>query len=94
MRNLAYDLDNDDLRASPKSFRDSIRSELTLQPYCGAFLFFLLFEDNSDEIGLMQQCLDNLTSFDLRVYLSTHNIEDPTSYYDANRIMKIHDKMP
>ena len=30
IRNLVYDLDNDDLRASPKSFSDSLRTELTL----------------------------------------------------------------
>jgi hypothetical protein len=30
IRNLAYDLENDDLKGAPKLFRDSLRHELTL----------------------------------------------------------------
>ena len=49
MRNLAYDLESDDMKAAPEGFRAALKQELTLQPYAGYYLFFLLFEDNSDE---------------------------------------------
>jgi hypothetical protein len=49
IRNLVYDLEGDGLRAAPGPFKECLRMELTMQPYCGAFLFFSLFEDFSDD---------------------------------------------
>ena len=42
----------------------------------------------------MKKCVDNCTSYDYRVYLATQGIEEPSEYYDANRILKIRDKLP
>ena len=37
------------MKAAPEGFRAALKQELTLQPYASYYLFFLLFEDNSDE---------------------------------------------
>ena len=67
--------------------------ELTHQPYAGFYLFFLLFEDNSDDHELMIKAFDNCTDFDFRAYLISQGIDDPSSHFDANRVLKLRDKM-
>jgi hypothetical protein len=64
LRNLAYDLESDDMKAVPEAFRAALRQELTQQPYAGHYLFFLLFEDNSDDHLLIKKALENASDFD------------------------------
>jgi hypothetical protein len=64
-----------------------------MQPYAGMFLFFLLFEDQSEDHELESKVFQNLTDFDFIVYLTIEKIDDPDSYFDANRMLKLKDKL-
>jgi hypothetical protein len=85
LRNLAYDMESDDMKAAPEAFRSALRLELTQQPYSGHYLFFLLFEDNSDDHLLMSKALNNTTDYDFVAYLASQDIAKSTEYYDVNR---------
>ena len=52
------------MKAVPEAFRAALRQELTQQPYAGHYLFFLLFEDNSDDHLLIKKALENASDFD------------------------------
>ena len=56
------------------------------------FLFFLLFEDHSDNHTLIGKALENATNFDFLVFLMVEGI-DANSYFDVNRILKLKDKL-
>jgi hypothetical protein len=64
-----------------------------MQPYAAHYLFFLLFEDNSDDHLLIKKALNNASDFDCLSYLASQGIEKSTVYYDVNRCLKIRDKM-
>ena len=73
------------MNAAPEAFRSALRLELTQQPYSGHYLFFLLFEDNSDDHLLMSKGLNNTTDYDFVAYLASQDIAKSTEYYDVNR---------
>jgi len=52
-----------------------------------------LFEDNSDDHLLIKKALENASDFDHLQYLASQGIAKSTEYYDANRCLKIRDKM-
>ena len=57
-------------------------------------MFFLIFEDNSsEEQTVIKKCVENANDFDYVAYLARQGIERASEYYDANRMMKIRDKM-
>lgn len=56
------------------------------------FLFFLLFEDRSEDHKLIEKTMENVTDFDYLLYLMVEDI-DAAEYYDANRILKLKDKL-
>lgn len=56
------------------------------------FLFFLLFEDRSEDHKLIQKTMENVTDFDYMLYLMVEGIE-ANEYFDANRILKLKDKL-
>lgn len=56
------------------------------------FLFFLLLEDGSDNIKLVQATLDKMTDYDYLLYLMIENI-DPYITFDVNKTIKLQDKL-
>jgi|LauGreDrversion4_2_1035121.scaffolds.fasta_scaffold132824_2 hypothetical protein len=71
VRNLAYDLEAEGMREVPKVFRESVLAELCQQPYAGSYLFFLIFEDFSDNTALMTKAYSNTTDYDFVQYLAS-----------------------
>ena len=71
--------------------------EFSAVPYSGTFLFYLLFEDrlaSEPSLDLLAHAiLPAVSDFDYVVHLSVEKIEDPCSYYDVNRVMKLRDRM-
>eukprot|EP00347_Sterkiella_histriomuscorum_P010472 403376151 len=77
----------------PEPIQQAFYQELSLQPYCGFFLFFLLFEDKSENEALAQSALAQANDFDYISFLISEKIEDPEEYYDINRTYKLKDKL-
>jgi hypothetical protein len=46
---------------------DAYMNEFSQQPYCGFTLFYLLFHEFSENIKLVEQTLQNVTTIDLHV---------------------------
>ena len=46
------------------------KTELTLQPYSGVYLFYLMLEEFSDEYEIAEQAFANTTQFDFSVHIS------------------------
>ena len=67
-----------------------------MQPYAGVYLFYLMFEEFSDEYEIAEQALANTTQFDFMVHISL--MEDSqlemglANYFDINRRMKLAEK--
>jgi hypothetical protein len=55
-------------------------------------LFYLLFEENSENYDLVKLSMENATDFDYLVYIMIQKL-DPISYFDATRIHKLKDKL-
>jgi len=53
----------------------------------------LIFEDFSDNAALISKAYSNSTDFDFVQYLASQGIDQPDDYYDANRLLKIRDRM-
>ena len=53
----------------------------------------MLFEDRSDDLSLLTKTIKNTTDFDFLSYLIVENIADPASYFDANKVLKLRDKL-
>ena len=70
--------------------------ELTNQPYAGVYLFYLMFEEFSDDYEIAEQAFANATKFDFLVHISL--MEDSVlekglgNYFDINRRMKLAEK--
>jgi hypothetical protein len=60
---------NHSLENLPRSIVQAYQNEFSAQPYCGFYLFFLLFEDLSENNSLMNKVQANLTDFDYLAYL-------------------------
>ena len=86
---MAHDVD----KYNNPEIKQAFYQELSNQPYAGVFLFFLIFEDFSEESALIQKVFNNITDFDCITYLMIEKIQDPLEYYDANRILKLRDKL-
>ena len=48
----------------------AFKTELTLQPYAGFYLFYLMFKECSDEFEISEMALINSTPFDFLVHIS------------------------
>ena len=77
----------------PQQIVKTYYEELTIQPYSGFFLFFLLMEDYNEQSKLIENVMVNVNDFDYIAYLIVKNIEDPIEYYDVNRVHKLKDKL-
>jgi hypothetical protein len=53
----------------------------------------LIFEDRSENHKLIKKTFDNTTEFDFLAYLLVEEIDDPHEYFDANRMIKLKDKL-
>ena len=49
------------------------KAELTAQPYAGVYLFYLMFEEFSDDYEIAEQAFANTTQFDFLVHISLMN---------------------
>ena len=74
----------------------TFQEELTRQPYAGYYLFYLVFEEFSDEYKVAEMALANATQIDFIVHISL--MEDELleeglkNYFDMNRRMRLADK--
>ena len=50
-------------------------------------------EDYNDQTKLIDKVMQNVNDFDYVTYLIVKNIEDPSEYYDVNRVNKMKDKL-
>jgi hypothetical protein len=56
-------------------------------------LFYLIFEDFTENVQAATRAFKNATSFDFMVYISKHpRSSDLKKYFDINRMMKLRDK--
>jgi hypothetical protein len=53
----------------------------------------LIFEDRSEDHKLIKKTLDNTTEFDFLAYLLVEEIDNPQEYFDANKMLKLKDKL-
>jgi len=77
-----------------KQVQDLFYNELAKAPYAGMFIFYLLFEEYTDDADLAKAALKNVrTPFDYlaHMYLMDEDV-DPVLYYDVNRVIKMKDK--
>lgn len=74
----------------------SFKQELTMQPYAGFYLFYLMFEEFSDDYEVAEQAFANTTQFDFLVHISLmpdNQLEfGLDSYFDINRRMRLDEK--
>ena len=72
------------------------KAELTAQPYAGVYLFYLMFEEFSDEYEIAEQAFANTTQFDFLVHISLMDEEQLEAgldnYFDINRRMRLAEK--
>jgi hypothetical protein len=76
--------------------KEKYLTELTLQPYAGNLLFYLIFEDFTDNVHLANRASKNATTCDYMVFISLMSTGQRhfslRSYFDINRMMKLRDK--
>ena len=72
------------------------RHELCQQPYAGFYLFYLMFEEFSDEYEVAEKALANSSPFDFIVHISlmddSQTEDGLESYFDINRRMRLAEK--
>ncbi|CDW84307.1 UNKNOWN [Stylonychia lemnae] len=81
------------LEQQPEQIIATYYQEFTLQPYTGFFLTFLLFEELSENLQLVQKVFQNANDFDIISFIITKQIGDPSEYYDINKVNKLKDKL-
>lgn len=66
---------------------------MTNQPYCGQYLTYLLFDENStaDEL-LIKKAVKNCTDIDFIQFMSLEEIVDAEEYFDKNKMLVLRDK--
>ena len=71
-------------------------SELAMQPYASNLLFYLIFEDFTDNVQAASRAFKNCTDFDYIVFISLMSENQRSNglrnYFDVNRMMKLRDK--
>lgn len=67
-----------------------------MQPYASNLLFYLIFEDFTENVQVATRAFKNTTSFDYMAFITLHQTSHQKTslrmYFDINRMMKLRDK--